>query len=120
MRDEQRHKALVERILDDSDRYAQDLLRENEKLRALAAALEEENRRLDDQLQRQRNETLRELHEIESDSRRYADQYATISQQNAGLANLYVAGYMLHASLERGEVLSAIQQIVVNLVGSEE
>ena len=31
MRDENRHKAFVDRVLEDTDRYAQNLLRENEK-----------------------------------------------------------------------------------------
>jgi GAF domain-containing protein len=46
--------------------------------------------------------------------------YVEILQQNASLANLYVASHSLHASLERPEVLAAIEQIIVNLVGSEE
>jgi len=130
MRQDPKHKAYVDRVLEGTDRYAQDLLRENEKLRALTAALEQENRRLDERVQnfesdlaRRDSERLRlidELRDVESENRRYTDQYVTIAQQNANLANLYVASYMLHASLDRQEILAAIEQIIVNLVGSEE
>ena len=36
------------------------------------------------------------------------------------LTNLYVATSRLHESLDRGEVLRAIQEIIINLLGSEE
>ena len=47
-------------------------------------------------------------------------QYAHIEQQNANLANLYVTSYRLHETLERKELLGVIQEILANLVGSEE
>ena len=41
-------------------------------------------------------------------------------QQNSDLTNLFVASNRLHESLDRRGVLAAIQEIVINLVGSEE
>ncbi len=38
----------------------------------------------------------------------------------ASLANLYVSSYRLHGALERAEVLTVMQEIVISIVGSEE
>jgi GAF domain-containing protein len=45
---------------------------------------------------------------------------AEVEQHNSDLTNLFVASSRLHQSLDRREVLAAIQEIVINLVGSEE
>lgn len=45
---------------------------------------------------------------------------ANIEEQSSNLANLYVASHQLHASVERETVLTAIQEIVINLIGSEQ
>ena len=44
---------------------------------------------------------------------------AELESDNERLANLYVASHQLHGTLDRSVVLSAIQEIVVNLIGSE-
>jgi nitrate/nitrite-specific signal transduction histidine kinase len=46
--------------------------------------------------------------------------FAEVEQQNSDLTNLWVASNRLHESLDRREVLAAIQEIIINLVGSEE
>jgi GAF domain-containing protein len=51
--------------------------------------------------------------------RRHERRFADIEQQNANLAALYAACYQLHTP-RRDEVLRAIQEIVINLIGSEE
>ncbi|MGH7437301.1 MAG: GAF domain-containing protein [Polyangiaceae bacterium] len=43
-----------------------------------------------------------------------------LSDQNTSLVQLTVASQLLTASLEREDVLSAIEEVVVNMVGSEE
>jgi hypothetical protein len=43
-----------------------------------------------------------------------------LSDQNTSLVQLTVASQLLAASLERDSVLSAIEEVVVNMVGSEE
>jgi hypothetical protein len=55
-----------------------------------------------------------------AESQRFSARYAEIEQQNSNLANLYVASYRLHGTLERREVIDALQEIIANLVGSEE
>ena len=70
--------------------------------------------------QRRQAELESHLKEIEEAGRRFTDEYLHVQQQNANLANLYVASYRLHGTVERGEVVLAIQEIVANLIGSEE
>ena len=60
------------------------------------------------------------LGDVERENQSYAAQYQQIEIQSSNLSNLYVASYQLHASVERDTVLNAIQEIVVNLIGSEE
>lgn len=100
-----------------------------EALRALAASLEAEKLRLqqrvadlEGELERTRegrHELERQLAEAEAESRRAVEEYSEVQARVANLANLYVASYQLHDTLDRHTVLAAIREIVVNLVGSE-
>ena len=45
---------------------------------------------------------------------------AVMESQHANLTSLYVAALQLHGTLKREGVISAIQEIIVNLIGSEE
>jgi len=66
-------------------------------------------------------ERLRErLQEIEREHRRICDDYVVVEERNTDLASLFVALSRLHGTLERNEVMAAIQEIVTNIVGSEE
>jgi GAF domain len=122
--------AYVRRVQEGTHRYAQELLEENERLRVLLATLEVDKARLEEQLlsaraeqERQRREEIAlqgRLTDAEKTSRRFSHQFEEIEQQNSNLANLYVASFRLHGTLDRAEVLAAIQEIVANLIGSEE
>lgn len=57
--------------------------------------------------------TEEQLRELE---RRYCE----VEQQNSDLTHLWVASNRLHESLDRRQVLCAIQEIIINLLGSEE
>jgi len=54
------------------------------------------------------------------ETERLADRFSVVEKQNHNLANLYVASYRIHGTLDRGEVIEALQEILANLVGSEE
>jgi hypothetical protein len=117
----------VRKVSEDTARYTRDLLRENHRLRALAARLEADGRNLRAELQHHTETSMREradlesqLAQVETESRQYLEDYLEVEQQNANLANLYVASLRLHSTLIRTEVLSAIEEIIINLVGSEE
>ncbi len=131
---EEEKGSYVHRVREDTQRYIKDLLGENERLRAAVAVLEDEKRHLEAQLDMQARMVQQEierrekekaslqerLQEIESESRRFLDQYSKVEQHNANLANLYVSSYQLHGTLNREEVLSVIEEIIINLIGSEE
>ena len=97
------------RVVHGTLRYAEELMAENHRLRVELAAMESQHAGLVDGLQRARAER-----------ERYAAQYRDLETQNTSLANLYVASYRLHGTLDREAVLSTILEIVTNLVGCEE
>jgi GAF domain-containing protein len=89
------HRPFVDKVASDTREYVQSLLDENRRLHEL-------------------------LSEIQEESRRASERYVEVEQQNTNLANLYVASYQLHGTLDRGRVLASIQEIIINLIGSEE
>lgn len=123
-------RAYVERVLHDGQRYTQELLQKNETLGTMVATLEAENRHLLTQIesiQAEAERTNREhadlrarLAEIQSESSRFAERFVEVERQNSNLASLYVASYQIHGSVDRDQVLVVIQEILANLVGSEE
>lgn len=112
----------VDRVREDTQKYVRDLLSENEQLRVLNAQLQSEIGVVRNELA-QRDASQRELSQaierIREESQQYLARYAEVEMHNANLANLYVASYQLHGTLQREAVLGAIQEIVVNLIGSE-
>jgi hypothetical protein len=129
-KDNDTHQEYVDRVLQNTQQFLEETLRENERLRALTMRLESERLRNVEQilelkesvakleLQQMRQEQL--VSDFETKNRRIFAEYAEIEQQNSNLANLYVASYRLHGSLDRSEVLQVIQEIIINLIGSEE
>lgn len=116
-------RTFISQAREEQQQYLTALLRENEKLRATAAGLESDLRRAEEQhlsavteLERVRER----FDEVAGANQRFAEQYQYIEEQSANLANLYVASYQLHTSVDREAVLTAIQEIVINLIGSEQ
>lgn len=60
------------------------------------------------------------LAEMEQEHRQLSDEYVAVEEQNSELASLFVALERLYSSADRREALAALQEIVVNMVGSEE
>jgi|CXWL01.1.fsa_nt_gi hypothetical protein len=128
--------AYVNRVRQDTQRYMEELLTENERLRRLGAELEAERRRLTDDVEglrrrvteaegeldrfRQAQDQLhQQLGSVEKENHWYSAQFLEVERRNNDLAHLYVATYRLHGTLDRREVLQAIEEIVINLIGSE-
>ena len=88
-------RPFVQKIVNDAREYVQSLLDENRRLHDL-------------------------ISEIQEESKRTSERYVEVEQQNTNLANLYVASYQLHGTLDRQRILGAIQEIIINLIGSEE
>lgn len=127
----------VQRVREDTNRAMTELKSQNERLRVSVATLESdrsrlqsEKLRLQEQLMNVREDLaqrldehaalLRRLAEVQRENESVAGHFLDIETQNTNLANLYVAGYQLHGSLERPLVLGAIKEILINLVGTED
>ena len=120
----------VHRVREETHRFANDLMAENEKLRTRAASAESDKVRAQEQLlalqeevERDRREHVQlqqRLVEIEGENQSFSERFLEVEQNNSNLANLYVVSYRLHGTLDRSEVLLVIEEIVINLIGSEE
>ena len=60
-----------------------------------------------------------QLFDAERENAQFAQRYVEIEEENNNLANLYVASYQLHSTLDFDEVLKIIAEIVINLIGAE-
>src|SRR5690242_7352619 len=119
--------AYVKSVRADTRRHLHDVLAENDKLRALADSLETEKKNLANQLNvtkgeleqhtAEQAELIRKIRAIAAESQKLSEDYVYVEQQNSNLANLYVAACRLHESVERDQVLLAIREIIINLVG---
>jgi hypothetical protein len=115
--------------------FTQELMRENERLRYREVQLEEalkskldspptlpEGQEASDQL-RIYMERIKELEtrlgEVEKENVNFAQRYIDVEEQNNNLANLYVASFQLHSTLDYEEVLQIILEIIINLIGAE-
>ena len=95
------------------------LARAEKESRALRAEIQE----LQSHLDRRTREWMtleRQFLEATVESGNCIRRCAELEQQNTNLANLYVASHQLNGTLERRRVLDSIQEIVINLIGSEE
>jgi hypothetical protein len=87
-----------------------------------ARLLEEAQRalsRADQDAEQRTAELLQRIRELESSSTEMEELLVRTERQASQLANLYVATYQLHASLETSDVCAAIADIAVNLLGAE-
>jgi hypothetical protein len=123
--------ATAEKVLSSAQQHGQGLRAVNEKLADLVSSLRDQKVRLARYAQGggtpaplaadARGDGLRErLAEIQKDNERLCDEYASIQQQNSDLVTLFAAMERLYGAADRADALAAIQEIVVNLVGSEE
>lgn len=120
----------VLKVREDTRKYVEKLLDQINTLHTQLASVEGEKTTLEQEVtsirqQMERRETDQDVLEqkvaaIEAEKLRFSEEYQRIERQNTNLANLYVTSYRLHSTLERGEVLSVILEILINLVGSEE
>lgn len=70
-------------------------------------------------LETERQDVLERLGVLEQENRTFAERFLQIEEENNNLANLYVASFQLHSTLDLQEVLRIVVEIVINLVGAE-
>lgn len=98
-------------------------------LSAQVALLELERDRLNHQFEEVSAELVRvsgenekliaEIRNIEVENGKLAEQSLYLEEQISNLANLYVSSYQIHGSLRREEILTALSETIINLIGSE-
>lgn len=122
--------------------FTEELMRENEKLRYRVVQLEEERHSLVkaqsptgqpasgaaalrelvariEQLEHEREALLSRFAGVEKENRDFNDRYHDIERENNNLANLYVASFQLHSTLELRELTQIILEILLNFVGAK-
>ena len=114
--------------------FTEELMHENERLRYRIVQLEagklDALDSLEKEVERLRSENSQILErleflkgrfaEVEAEGKDFAQRYVDVEEQNESLANLYVASYQLHSTLNPEEVVLCIKEILMNMVGSEE
>jgi len=114
--------------------FTEELLKENERLRVRLIRLEEENRALVknnvkydsykdlveqiNSLDEERGHLLERFRAVEVENQDYQERYREIEEENNRLANLYIASYQLHSTLDLQEVVRITCEIIINLVGA--
>src|SRR3990172_9073845 len=116
------------------EEFTQALLKENEKLRYRVAQFEEVTKFSDREgnfvahsleeriklLEEENKQLIDRYRVVEEKNKYFANRYIEVEAENNNLANLYVASYQLHSTLDFGECLKIILEIVMNLIGAEE
>lgn len=88
-------------LFNKSKEFTEELLHENERLRARLAELEGE------------------VEQLQQQNKDFSSRYIEVEEQNNSLANLYVATYQLHSTLDFREVIEIVKEIIINLIGAE-
>lgn len=113
------------------EEFTKEILKENEKLRFKLAELEETISRSPDDakmklledriklLEDELNSLKERYREVEEENKDFAVKHVEIEEENNNLANLYVASYQLHSTLDFNEVLKIVMEIIINLIGAE-
>ncbi|MGZ3426982.1 MAG: hypothetical protein ACXVCV_10060, partial [Polyangia bacterium] len=121
--------------------FTEELMHENEKLRFRVVQLEEERRAVAasaqaptssagagalrelvariEQLEHERETLMSRFAGVERQNRDIYDRYHDIERENNNLANLYVASFQLHSTMELRELTQIILEILLNFVGAK-
>lgn len=95
------------------------LEQEKEKaLKEIAGKEEQELQKKIEELKKEKDELLSKYKEVSQETKDFAQRYHEIETENNNLANLYVASYQLHSTLDFMEVLDVITEIIINLIGA--
>jgi len=121
-------------IFKKGEEFTQELLKENERLRYKVLGLEEQKHALPrgadnemlaklaealKQLEEEKKSLLNRFKEVEDENKDFLTKYLEVEEENNNLANLYVASYQLHSTLDFKEVIRIVVEIIINLVGSD-
>jgi hypothetical protein len=130
----QQRDAFVHTFFKKGAEFTEELLKENERLRHQLLKLEHENTSLRtqlksdeairdllrkiDQLEQEKETLLNQFSQQEAVTTRYTTRYSEIEEELANLANLYVASYQLHSTLQLPLVVRHLRELLAQLVGA--
>jgi len=130
-------KEFIQTFFKRAGEFTEELLRENERLRFRVLQLEEEARARGgapalpttsgplrelvtkiEQLEQEREQLLHRYRNVEAENVDFEARHKEIERENNNLANLYVASFQLHSTLDLREVTQIILEILLNFVGA--
>jgi hypothetical protein len=122
-----RHAEKFLELFNQGREFTEELLRDNQRLRQQLALAEQSSGSQEVEALRQRVEQLasenkqfaEKYRRIQEQHEDYASRFREIEEQNNNLANLYVASYQLHSTLDFGQVVEIVKEILINLIGAE-
>jgi len=113
------------------EEFTKELIKENERLRFRLVQLEEEVNKEGNEgrarvyedrikmLEQEIGSLVERYKQAEEENKDFVSKYVEVEAENNMLANLYVASYQLHSTLDFNEVLRVVMEIIINLVGAE-
>lgn len=114
--------------------FTQEMMDQNARLREKIGTLQKERERMVsevgdasnqrlwkrlEELKQERQQILDRYHHKEEENQGFFERFLEIEAENNNLANLYVASYQLHSTLDFQEVLDVITEIIINLIGAQ-
>jgi hypothetical protein len=133
--DRARIETFVQQFFRKGAQLTEELLQENDQLRRLHLQLEAENAKLRTQLasdhamrdllrkikqlEKEKGDLLSHIHEAEMQSTRYGARFHEMEEELSKLANLYVASYQLHSTLDVNLVVKHLKELLQQLVGAQ-
>jgi hypothetical protein len=130
-----RMEAFVQQFFRKGAQLTEEVLEENEHLRRVHLQLESENASLRTQLasdnamrdllrkikqlEKEKTELLSHVNEAEAQSTRYGTRFHEMEEELSKLANVYVASYQLHSTLNLRLVVKHLKELLQQLVGAQ-
>ena len=134
-------KEFIQTFFKRAEEFTDTLLRENERLRFQILDLEEKLRQKDsggapllegaasgplkelvtriEALEQEREQMLARFRSVQRENLDFEERSREIERENNNLANLYVASYQLHSTLDLREVTQIILEILLNFIGAK-
>ncbi|MEW6585643.1 MAG: GAF domain-containing protein [Nitrospirota bacterium] len=111
--------------------FTKNLIKENESLKSRVAKLEAGKGQSGDEKKIRLYEgKIRIIHDefkallnrykkTQEENKDLLSKCSLVQKENNSLANLYIASYQLHSTLDFNEVLNSVVEIIINLIGAE-
>jgi hypothetical protein len=128
-------EVFVQQFFRKGAQLTEELLEENEHLRRAHVHLETENAALRTQLasdhamrdllrkikqlEKDKDDLLSHVHEVELQSTRFGARFHEMEEELSKLANVYVASYQLHSTLDLSLVVKHLKELLQQLVGAQ-